>query len=469
MRKMTLAVLLSLLILVFLAGTTALGDGFVTAEGTEIPDRIQSYLKKEKLDGFTAISCVTGAGHSADYAFVLMQGKGGNSILYAFRKKGKDWNYQFKTGSGIPQGTGRTIVLGNSGFDEITVAEENDSGEYWVKYANYSLRKNGTWCLREYCDRSRKMNVTVSDNRIAYYGGADYDEFEGYVYGTIQNELRYANLSNIPATLKEAKKKYTLAPALPAGSLSADVIKFTGGKRYEVYTAPGEDSVRGGNGKAAVSTNDWIQVFGQENGWILIQYAIDASHYRIGYISAKALPKKAEVQELVFSHGAAWTVRDTVLTDDPLFSRSAVLSMPEGSPMVWLGTMGDWAYVEVNQNDLARGFVPIADITAKRTFILENQPDDNGNPVYNGQLTITQDGRMEASLAIAPDGPLAGTAPETIQVLDSFNGALLTILYREDDGRYYGSGLLNESVTSLTLTAMDAEGQAFAPILRVEW
>ena len=115
------------------------------------------------------------------------------------------------------------------------------------------------------------------------------------------------------------------------------------------------------------------------------------------------------------------------------------------------------------------GFVPIADITAKRTFILENQPDDNGNPVYNGQLTITQDGRMEASLAIAPDGPLAGTAPETIQVLDSFNGVLLTILYREDDGRYYGSGLLNESVTSLTLTAMDAEGQAFAPILRVEW
>ena len=51
MRKMTLAVLLSLLILVFLAGTTALGDGFVTAEGTEIPDRIQSYLKKEKLEG----------------------------------------------------------------------------------------------------------------------------------------------------------------------------------------------------------------------------------------------------------------------------------------------------------------------------------------------------------------------------------------------------------------------------------
>ena len=78
-------------------------------------------------------------------------------------------------------------------------------------------------------------------------------------------------------------------------------IRFTSGQKFKVYQGPGEEYGQAGNGKAAVSTNDWIQVFGEENGWILIQYDINKDHMRIGWIKSSALPKKATVSRLTYA------------------------------------------------------------------------------------------------------------------------------------------------------------------------
>lgn len=360
MKKLWAAVLLAAVLLVCAA--SALADGYKVDDQVSIPDKIQELLKKEKLSGYTATSCVETSG----FAFVLMQESKGKSLLYVYKQKNKGWAFQFKTEKAIPQGKGRIRVV-DQGLSEIAIAEENDSGEYWVKNAYYLLEKDGTWHLRHYYNHSRDMRVDIADNRIGYYRGLDLDEFQGSVYGTIPSDMRYVNLSTIPATLKEARNKYTLAPSLPGGTLSAEVIKFTGGKRYAVYSGPGEDYLRSAGGKAAVSTNDWIQVFGRDYDWIMIQYAIDASHYRIGYISAKALPKKAEVQPLHFTGTDAWTVRETTVTDDPLFSQAVLVSLPEGTRVKRLATLGEWDYIEWFKTDgsqMARGFVPSEDLPA---------------------------------------------------------------------------------------------------------
>lgn len=97
-------------------------------------------------------------------------------------------------------------------------------------------------------------------------------------------------------------EKYdTIAPSIPPGELTAQNIRFRSDQKYDVYSGPGKDYLRASNGKATVSTNDWIQVFGREDGWILIQYAIDKDHMRFGWISEKALPEFAAVKKLVFS------------------------------------------------------------------------------------------------------------------------------------------------------------------------
>lgn len=345
----------------------AYADAYQIADQVQIPDQIQSWLEKEKLDNYTATSCVTDVGKSSDYAFVLMQGNKGNNILYVFRQKSSGWTFQYKTNAGVPQGTGRvTVRQEGASTNGIYIAEENDSGEYWIEYAIYRAQDSsaGAWRLREYSDHDRKMNVKISDNRIAYYIGSDLDVLEGYAYGTIQDDLRYVNLNNIPSTLKEAKNKYTLAPSIPAGLLTAKVIKFTGGKKYPVYSAPSENSMRGANGKASVSTNDWIQVFGRENGWIMIQYAIDASHYRIGWITEKALPKNSSVDTVDFMYSDTIVISDANLTDDPLFSESVVCTIPAGNTVQYLSTMGEWVYIEWNgASQPVRGFIRLNCVT----------------------------------------------------------------------------------------------------------
>ena len=61
------------------------------------------------------------------------------------------------------------------------------------------------------------------------------------------------------------------APDIPQGTLNAEVTPFTPGQTYAVYSAPDSRSIRGAKGRARVSTNGWIQVFGAEGDWLLVQ------------------------------------------------------------------------------------------------------------------------------------------------------------------------------------------------------
>ena len=64
------------------------------------------------------------------------------------------------------------------------------------------------------------------------------------------------------------------APELPGGTLTASLVSFTSNHTYPVYAAPDSKSLRGAKGRARVSTNGWIQVFGSEGDWILVQMCI---------------------------------------------------------------------------------------------------------------------------------------------------------------------------------------------------
>lgn len=87
-------------------------------------------------------------------------------------------------------------------------------------------------------------------------------------------------------------------PEIPQGTLNAEVMPFTPGQTYAVYSAPDSRSIRGAKGRARVSTNGWIQVFGAEGDWLLVQYAITPEHCRIGYIDRNALPQDAAAPAL---------------------------------------------------------------------------------------------------------------------------------------------------------------------------
>ena len=287
--------------------------------------------------------------------------------------------------------------------------------------------------------------------------------------GTFERSLRYVSLGGIPKSLAAARASLTVAPSIPASTeLQVHPGNFSGAHNYDVYSAPSRQSVRGANGRAKVSTNAWIQVFGTEGDWVLVHYSIDASHYRFGYISASSLPRNADVPALNFTRTTCWTSQAVSLTDDPLYSRSPLASLPAGAQVTWLASMGDWAYVEVTSPSYARGFVPIDAVNHNRAVDLRTQRDYSGRTVFDGTITLNYDNRVEAGVAIAADGPLAGLDVSSIQVTNGTTGDLQTAFWPGADGRFYGAFDTGGSFSSATLTAVGTDGKILASVL-VSW
>ena len=173
-------------------------------------------------------------------------------------------------------------------------------------------------------------------------------------------------------TAKEKTIDTSNVPVIPEGTLSAEVLPFTGNQTYAVFSAPDKNSIRGAKNRARVSTNGWIQVFGYEGDWILVQYDITKKHNRIGYIYKNALPHEVEVPELRLKKADAVVNYDVEVTDDPLVSQAALARLTENSRVICLGTMGTWTYVEGEENGKRfRGFIPTECLSGTVTTLQE--------------------------------------------------------------------------------------------------
>lgn len=165
--------------------------------------------------------------------------------------------------------------------------------------------------------------------------------------------------ANITFTTEDDPVQSMNAPEIPAGTLSADVFGFDAAQTYAVYSAPNVKSIRGAGGKSKVSTNDWVQVFGREGDWLMVQYDVNDKFFRIGYIDAKAIPVGMTVPNLSLTNETVVTMEAVKVTDDPLGNQGTLVEIPADSHVIRLGFMGDWSYIEgTKEEKLFRGFVP---------------------------------------------------------------------------------------------------------------
>ena len=160
----------------------------------------------------------------------------------------------------------------------------------------------------------------------------------------------------------------TNPPVTPTDFYEPQTITLRTNEKYDVFAAPGRDSYRAANGKAVMSTNDWVQIFGEENGWLLVQYDISSDRMRFGYIDASALPKNADVPELIWFTLPEQTINvNTFVTDDPLMSCVSICQLNAGDKVRVLASFDNWYYIEMpnDYGQLLRGFVPMSciDIT----------------------------------------------------------------------------------------------------------
>lgn len=137
---------------------------------------------------------------------------------------------------------------------------------------------------------------------------------------------------------------------------------------WPVYAGPGNYYYRAANGAASLGGGGCV-LYGVENGWALVGYGLTGGGYRIGYISASALPQQGlSIPYLDLRYKTGKVTAASNLTDDIVLYYSTVTAIPANTHVLFLGYINDaggntWAFIEVLMNNtLYRGFIPAANL-----------------------------------------------------------------------------------------------------------
>ncbi|MBQ8160374.1 MAG: YARHG domain-containing protein [Clostridia bacterium] len=142
-----------------------------------------------------------------------------------------------------------------------------------------------------------------------------------------------------------------------------EYVNIPRGQLLPVYWGPSESSMRGLDGRAAVSTNGEIYAAGWESGFLLIMYRVDQGDYNgsvhVGYIHN--MDGAPNCQRLNFAYTKAKLTRNVQLTDDPAKTFVTIGNLKAGSEVTYLSTFYNryaWDYVEADVNGTTvRGFI----------------------------------------------------------------------------------------------------------------
>ena len=346
---------------------------------TEPPREVREHVANRWPDYEFEDYCEVRGTPKGDYGFALVHRKN-ERILVGYHKVDGEMKYWLKNAGAVPQGKEEAwFDVGTAGWIDETdwignftgrqvyddglcfsVTQLDESGESYEKMVVYRW-ENGMFRLSRY-RKTEVRGIRVSDDKLDFIDWSNC-VYCGAVQGAVQRDIRYVSFNALPTWIDDAKEKLTVAPNLRSGDFTSQKVKFTGGQKFPVYTGPGTNYARSGNGKGLVSTNGWIEVYGQKDGYILIQYSIDSSHYRFGWIDRNALPEGTSVPAMDFAGISADTLseitQDTFLTDDPLCSQNKLCGLKAGQTVSWLAVLNnDWAYVLVNVNGkMMCGFV----------------------------------------------------------------------------------------------------------------
>lgn len=407
MKKKCCCLLLALMLILPLL---SLASSDLSEHFTNLPVQFQSF----QPSGYRLMD---GVQVKAGVAYLLFH-NGADYYLYILKQDSNgQWQRLLRSNKVLPAGQKAYSLDANSPLS-LTIRQGED-----ISYTYESW--DGIWkivSLWQSMDGS-KVLIRYLDDQIAFNNMSTGKE--QIAYGVYQRELRYLNVSALPTSYQEARDRLSQVPTIPSGELQAKRIKFAGNQRFPVYSGPGQLYDRAAAGKAVVSTNDWIQVFGTEDGWALIQYDISSDHMRFGYIEAMNLPKNARVAELNFSPRSMQLNQDAWLTDDPLFSKPNLIYLQKGQEVTRLSGLGkDWAYIElVIGSILMRGFVPASTLENKPSLALSPTGDfqaivDGFGYQAKGIVDVETDG-ITVSIAVYALFPAEweGSAPGVDRIL----------------------------------------------------
>ena len=318
-------------------------------------------------EGYACFLCDEDAIIGGQPVGLVIVSKGDHNVLCLVQKRSGQWRITGRNHNAIPDGD----IIPALYFDlqdDIDIVYGNNPLQGVISISLKYDGRNVSFDGMVFEDGAESTEAIIREGSIRYNFFDDL-AYTGYetVYGVYDASFEAFNYRYFPKSPAEADAILTTAPDIPRNTGDPIAMprpqepSLRTGEKYDVFSAPGRSSYRPANGKAVMSTNDWVQVFGQEDGWVLVQYDISSGQMRFGYVDASVLPRGVQVPVLAWAEIPYEIVSDTWLTDDPLNSCKMLMALTAGEQVTCLATMGDWLYVETTLSGKAvRGFIPVA-------------------------------------------------------------------------------------------------------------
>lgn len=372
MRKLYVISLLSLALM------CSMPFGAVVSADTEIDHDLQSMIDRMLYDthGYSATVCYAEAND-----FIVSERENGDwRGIAVFSKRADDWHVDFLNGHAMRhQAYVSSLDVQESpaqirwtydtdGIIDHFVFEgiKDEAGTYHWRIQEYARSEGDTvlWNLTSDNEsstlwRTESYQPDIKEPVVSYHEGllqTNLQTFKLDSFPTNEEELVHS-LVVIPdeqrQILLSKENEYTMSIDAAWVECHPDLI-------YPVYSGPDPEYLRAASGKAEVSTNDSIWVFGEENGYLMMYYTIGRERIRVGYIPVDVLAYEEDIETLRFLYTPGRIARECDLTDDPIQSCEPLMVLPEGSAISYLSLFhGDWAYVETKspEGKLVRGFV----------------------------------------------------------------------------------------------------------------
>ena len=235
------------------------------------------------------------------------------------------------------------------------------------------------------------------------------------------NYLRNPELEIYENTLRLIQSELALASQrqqalLSMPFLTGNVGQFPRGKTYAVYRGPGREYGRSANGKASVSTNGTIWIYGIRGDWMLISYGISGGRTRYGWISTTGLsaPLIGSCPELVFpgddgtDHVYATVKTNARMTDVPGSDKDFIYPLLPGDSVHLLAEMNGRVLAEIYAYDEPYwGFVRWDDLDTRHGYAFTS-----ANTI--GESAVWPQNEIRAAMQAAADAYTGSAAGHTL-------------------------------------------------------
>lgn len=343
----------------------------------DMPEEARAYVELN-YPGYQLEDYLTVEGTSmGDHGLMLIR-HAGKRILLCFRPFDGKWMCWLDTPGAVPQDE-HPARLGsypadmsltrlwdpdeknNYLSDGLNFYAYTSDGEMSIQAVGYHWQEDGFQLMGYQWDAGQYVDV-MDDQLIFYNIGSG---MSGWAVREIETDLVGVEFDRLPHTPEDVQRaRNEIIPYSTLEVMHDYDNTFEAGLRFPVYMGPGKGYGRSGNGKAVVSTNDWIEVFGSWGDWLFIHYSIDGDRCRFGWITADALLEDvpaAPLREFMWFQ----VDEDCTLTDDPRGRQGALCQVPAGAEVERLAYLGeDWCYVRYEHaGQTWWGFIPSRVVT----------------------------------------------------------------------------------------------------------